>query len=74
MKKVTTKEFINKAVSLHGNKFDYSKSVANGWNNKVIILCKKHGEFLQNLGDHLQGKQCLRAHRKKGQIYGKKKN
>lgn len=58
MKKVTTKEFTNKAISVHGNKFDYSKSVANGWNNKVIILCKKHGEFLQNLGDHLQGKQC----------------
>ena len=61
MKKITTEEFISKAVSIHGNKFDYSKSIAGGWNNKILILCKKHGEFLQSLGDHLQGKQCLKC-------------
>lgn len=58
MKKITTKEFVSRASIIHGNKFDYSKSVSDGYSKKVLIICSKHGDFFQNLGDHLQGKQC----------------
>src|ERR1035437_381577 len=43
----TTKEFILKAKEIHGDKYDYSKVEYIGSHNKVIIICPKHGEFLQ---------------------------
>lgn len=54
----TTKEFINKAVLLHKNKYDYSKANYIGSNTKIIIICKKHGKFEQTPNNHLQGKGC----------------
>jgi len=45
MKKLTTKEFINKAINVHGDKYDYSKVNYTGSTNKVIIICKEHGQF-----------------------------
>jgi len=57
--KLNTNEFINKAHKIHGNKYDYSKSVY-GKNNveKVIIICKKHGPFLQRPTEHLSLRGC----------------
>lgn len=44
-RKLTTKEFIEKAKLIHGTRYDYSK--VNYINNKtpVNIICKEHGEF-----------------------------
>lgn len=56
--KPTTVEFIKKATSLHGNKYDYSKSVYNKTHKKITIICKKHGEFKQQPSRHLQGDGC----------------
>lgn len=58
MKKKTQKEFIETASEKHGNKYDYSKSIYNGAKKKIIIICKRHGEFLQNAWSHLQGFGC----------------
>lgn len=46
-RKLTTEEFIQKARTIYGDIYDYSK--VNYINNctKVIIICKEHGEFLQ---------------------------
>lgn len=54
----TTEEFINKAIDIHGNRYDYSK--VNYINNreKVTIICKEHGEFLQSPQKHLLGSGC----------------
>lgn len=51
--------FIEKANIIHNFKYDYSKSVY-GKNNKekIIIICPKHGEFLQCPHDHLSGYGC----------------
>lgn len=53
-----TKEFIEKAKQIHGDKYDYSK--VNYINNctKVCIICPKHGEFWQTPNDHLSGYGC----------------
>ena len=51
-------EFIEKAKEKHGDKYDYSKVEYINSNTKVIIICKEHGEFLQDAGRHLQGRGC----------------
>lgn len=57
-RKLTTQEFIEKARKVHGNKYDYSKAVYNTSKEKIIIICPKHGEFLQRPNDHLNGNGC----------------
>lgn len=49
--------FINKAMEIHGNTFDYTKSLVGGWHDKVIIICKIHGEFPQTPANHLSNKR-----------------
>lgn len=60
-KKSNTEEFILKSRNKHGNKFDYSKVEYVGNKNKVIIICPKHGEFLQRPNDHLTGYGCKKC-------------
>ena len=57
--RLTQDTAILKCKILHNNKYDYSKFAYNGRNNgKVIIICKKHGEFTQNTNDHMAGAGC----------------
>lgn len=53
-----TKSFINKAILMHKDKYLYTKTVYNGYNNKVIITCPKHGDFEQIASYHLSGNGC----------------
>lgn len=53
-----TKEFIEKAKSVHGNKYDYSKVKYVNCHTKVCIICPEHGEFWQNPSDHINGSGC----------------
>jgi Zn finger protein HypA/HybF involved in hydrogenase expression len=58
MKNLTTKEWITKARSVHGNKFDYSKIDYIKSRIKVEIVCKNHGSFIQEANTHLGGHGC----------------
>ncbi len=60
-KAFTTEEFIAKAREVHGDKYDYSKTVYVNQNTKVCIICPEHGEFWQNAGNHLSGKGCVKC-------------
>lgn len=60
-KKLTTEEFIEKARQIHGDKYDYSKSIYTFSRNKIKIICKKHGEFEQSVNNHLNGKGCQKC-------------
>ena len=53
-----TSQFIEKALKIHGNKFDYSKVEYNGSHSKVSIICPEHGEFSQSPTNHLSGNGC----------------
>ena len=55
-KEMTTEEFIRRAKSIHGNKYDYSKVEYKNSKDKVCIVCPVHGEFWQTPGNHLNGK------------------
>jgi len=48
--------FIKKAKLIHGDKYDYSK--VDYKQNKIIIICKKHGEFQQIPCSHLSNRSC----------------
>ena len=54
----TTNEFIKKAAKRHNNQYDYTKVKYKRHNQKVNIICKKHGEFLQTPNAHLNGQGC----------------
>jgi len=49
-----TEEFIEDAIRIHGDKYDYSKI----HDAKIVIVCKKHGPFMQSPKSHLKGNGC----------------
>ena len=57
MKKITTEEFIKRAIEVHGDKYDYSKVEYKGMHTKVCIICPEHGEFWQKPSNHISLKQ-----------------
>jgi hypothetical protein len=58
-----TELFIEKSKLIHGDKYDYSKVDYLNSRNKVIIICKIHGGFLQKPNGHLDGKGCKKCGR-----------
>lgn len=52
------KEFENKANKIHNYKYDYSKTEYINDRTKLIIICNKHGEFVQTPNHHLRGDGC----------------
>lgn len=61
--KSNTDSFIEKANLKHLDKYDYTYSDYRGNDQKVIILCKEHGEFLQTPHMHLYGNGCPKCGR-----------
>ena len=59
-KKLTQEEVIRRAISVHGNTYNYSKLEYKGTDTKVCIICKKHGEFWQTPYKHINSKQDCR--------------
>lgn len=55
---LTTEEFIQRARKVHGDKYDYSKTVYKGQDEAVTIICPKHGEFEQTPHRHLYSQGC----------------
>jgi hypothetical protein len=65
-----TQEFIAKAINKHGDKYNYSKVEYICSYDSVIIICKKHGEFLQKANAHLCGCGCQKCVNKtEGKLY-----
>lgn len=56
--KSNTSDFVSKAKSIHGDKYDYSKSEYKNMNTSIKIICKEHGEFMQSPYKHLSGRGC----------------
>ena len=57
-RKLTTEEFIQKALEKHGDKYDYSLVEYVNNNTKVKIICPIHGTFEQLPRSHLNGSIC----------------
>lgn len=58
---MTTETFIEKSRKVHGDKYDYSKSVYKGPHTKICIICPEHGEFWQDPYSHMKGFGCKKC-------------
>ena len=56
---------IDKFIAVHGNIYDYNLSVAKCMKDKIIIICKDHGQFVQRITKHLCGQGCMKCGLKK---------
>ena len=56
--KKSKKEFIDDAIKVHGDKYDYSKVEYVNNKTKVCIICPEHGEFWMTPNSHLSGQGC----------------
>lgn len=56
-----TLAFIKKARLVHGYKYNYEKSVYVLNREKLIIICKSHGEFEQTPEGHTSGRGCQKC-------------
>ena len=63
--KKTTSDFIKEAKAIHGNKYNYSQVNYKNQITAVIIICKKHGEFLQKPIHHTRGSGCTKCYRER---------
>jgi hypothetical protein len=55
--RLTLELFIERATSVHANKYDYSRVVYRSAKEKVEIICKTHGSFMQCPDKHINAKQ-----------------
>lgn len=60
-------QFTDEAKLVHGNKYDYENSIYKSANEKMEIVCKKHGSFLQKPANHLNGEGCPCCKNSKGE-------
>lgn len=55
---LTLSEFIERAIKVHGKKYDYSEVVYKGYSKKIRVICPIHGVFIQTVSNHLRGYGC----------------
>lgn len=55
---LTTEEWIEKARSIHGDKYSYKNVVYKPSSGKVCITCSVHGDFYQSPAMHISGRGC----------------
>lgn len=67
-RQLTTEEFIEKALDVHGNLYDYSRTVYCRANEDVEIHCPYHGSFHQRASHHLQGSGCPICRQSRGEF------
>lgn len=61
MNKVTTSDFIQKAILIHDYKYSYEKTEYLNSKTKATITCKTHGDFKQTPSNHLSGFNCAKC-------------
>lgn len=54
-------KYLEECKAVHGEKYDYSKTVYNYALSKVTIICRVHGPFEQEAASHLKGYGCFKC-------------
>ena len=67
IRRSTIDEFIKKSKIIHGDYYDYSKSIYKNSRTNILIICPIHGEFMQKAGTHLMGNGCKMCGESKGE-------
>lgn len=60
-RKLSQNEFIDRLKKIHGDKYDYTKTIYAGANKKVIITCSKHGDINIYANSLLKGYNCIKC-------------
>ncbi len=55
---LTQQSFLERSHNKHGELYDYSKTEVKSKYDKVVIICKIHGEFEQLPSNHIKGQGC----------------
>ena len=58
MRRITTEEFMRRAILKHGTRYDYGHVEYVDMNTNVEIICSVHGVFMQSPNNHLKGHGC----------------
>ena len=59
--KLDTEEFVKRAQTIHGDFYDYSKTIYDGKDEAVTIICPEHDDFKVRAADHLRGVRCRKC-------------
>lgn len=62
-----TEEFIERAMKIHGKRYDYSKVDYKRHNIPVEIICPEHGPFLQTPNTHINRCGCISCNESMGE-------
>lgn len=65
--RLSADEFVQRAKTVHGDKYLYDAVEYSSLSKKVSIRCPKHGPFIQLAGSHLQGAGCPNCVESKGE-------
>lgn len=57
-RRLPKQDFIEKAITVHGDRYDYNLDSYSTKDKKMEIICKSHGVFLQSPEKHLAGRNC----------------
>ena len=57
-KRMSQKDFIERSLKVHGDKYDYSEAEYLNSRSKVSIICKEHGMFVIAALAHISGRGC----------------
>lgn len=69
LKRPNTEEFISLSRKAHGDTYIYDKTSYVNMKTKVVITCKKHGDFEQTPDNHLRGKNgCPKCNKSHGEL------
>jgi hypothetical protein len=52
-RRLTTKEFVERAVAVHGDRYDYTQVGYVDFHSRVWIVCRMHGGFYQSPQSHV---------------------
>lgn len=54
-------EYMYMLNKVHSNSYDYSKTIYANSENKIVVICKKHGDFKIDPSGHLAGRGCSKC-------------
>lgn len=54
----TIEEFISRSTLVHGDRYDYSKTIYKQANTRCSVTCRLHGEFWLTPSKHYSGRGC----------------
>lgn len=53
--------FLEKAIKIHNNKYEYLENNYINRKSKIKIICKSHGQFIKSAQKHLSGQGCYQC-------------